>query len=81
MPEQLSSLPYRKKRNYHELSLEERDYNKGLSKRRIIIEHTICKVKKYKIISDVFRNRLRKYNKISDIASGLVNYRIMNHYN
>jgi hypothetical protein len=38
-------------------------------------------LKKYKIMSDVFRNRLRKYNKISDIVSGLVNYRIMNHHN
>ena len=32
-PQQLSALPYRKKRNYHEFSLEERDYNKGLSKK------------------------------------------------
>jgi len=29
-------------------------------------------------MNDVFRNRLRKYDKASDIVSGLVNYRIMN---
>ncbi len=28
-------------------------------------------------MSDIFRNRLRKYNRISDIITGLVNYRIM----
>ena len=76
-PEQLSSLPNRKKRN-HQLSEEEIEYNKGHSKKRIVIEHTICRLKKYRIMNDVFRNRLKKYDMVSDIVSGLVNYRIMN---
>jgi hypothetical protein len=78
-PEQLSSIPNRKKRN-QKLSEEETEYNKNHSKKRIVIEHTICRLKKYRIMSDVFRNRLKKYNRISDIVSGLVNYRIMNQY-
>jgi len=78
-PQQKSSLPYKEKRN-HELSYEEKEYNKNHSKRRIVIEHTICKVKKYKILADVFRNKLRKYNQVSDIVAGLVNYGIMNQY-
>jgi DDE superfamily endonuclease len=76
-PEQLSALPNRKKRNL-ELSQEEKEYNVIHAKKRIVIEHTICRLKKYRIMSDIFRNRLRKYNRISDIVSGLVNYRIMN---
>ena len=76
-PEQLSSIPNRKKRNL-ELSQEEKEYNKNHSKKRIVIEHTICRLKKYRILSDVFRNRLMKYGKVSDIVSGLINYRIMN---
>ena len=78
-PEQLSALPYKKKRNQQELSQEEKEYNKIHSKKRIVIEHTICRLKKYRILNDVFRNRLRKYNRISNIVAGLVNYRIMNH--
>jgi hypothetical protein len=80
-PEQKSSLPFRKKRNLDLSEEEEREYNKDHAKRRIVIEHTICRLKKYRIMSDVFRNRLRKFNKISDIVSGLVNYRIMNYHN
>jgi len=76
-PEQLSALPYKKKRN-QDLSPEEKNYNRIHSKKRIVIEHTICRLKKYRIMNDVFRNRLRKYDRISDIVSGLVNYRIMN---
>ena len=75
-PKQLSSLPNRKNRN-QKISEEERCYNKDQSKRRIVIEHIICRLKKYRILADVFRNRLRKYNKVSDIVSGLVNYRII----
>jgi hypothetical protein len=78
-PEQKSSLPYKKKRNL-ELSAEEKEYNKSHSKKRIVIEHTICRLKKYRIMSDIFRNRLRKYDKVSDIVYGLVNYRIMNQH-
>ena len=77
--EQLSFIPNRKKRN-RDLSQEEKEYNINHSKKRIVIEHTICRLKKYRIMSDVFRNRLKKYNRISDIVIGLVNYRIMNHY-
>jgi hypothetical protein len=78
-PEQLSALPYKKQRNRQELPAEEKEYNQYHSKKRIVIEHTICRLKKYRIMNDVFRNRLRKYDKISNIVAGLVNYRIMNH--
>ncbi len=67
-PEQKSSIPNRKKRNL-KLSSKEKKYNhKNPSIKRIVIEHTICKLKKYRIMSGVFRNRLRKYDKISDIV-------------
>jgi hypothetical protein len=79
--EQLSALLYKKKRNQKELSEEETEYNKFHSKKRMVIEHTICRLKKFRMLADVFRNRLKKYNKVSDIVSGLVNYKIMNHHN
>jgi hypothetical protein len=81
LPEQKSSLPFRKKKNQKESSQEKKEQNNHHSKKRIKIEHTICRVKKYRIMNDVFRNRLRKYNEISNTVSGMVNYRIMNHKN
>jgi hypothetical protein len=65
------ALPYKKKRNQF-LSTDEKDYNKIHSRKRIVMEHTICRLKKYRILADVFRNKLmRKYNKVSDIVAGL----------
>jgi hypothetical protein len=78
--EQLYALPCKRKRNQQDMSQEEIEHNRIHSKKRIVIEHTICQFKKYRIMSDIFRNRLRKYNKVSDIVAGLVNYRIMNQH-
>jgi hypothetical protein len=76
-PDQESSIPSRKKRSQKELAQEEKEYNQNHSRKRIVIEHTICRIKKYRIMGDIFRNRLRKYNGVSDIVSGLVNYRTL----
>jgi hypothetical protein len=62
-PEQLSTLPFKRKRN-QDMSQEEIDYNKIHSRKRIVIEHAICRFKSYRIMSEIFRNRLRKYNRI-----------------
>jgi len=75
--EQKSLLPIKKEKD-HELTEVQKEYNRNHSAKRIVIEHAICRIKKYRIMNDVFRNRLRKYNKVSDIVSGLVNYRLMN---
>ncbi len=71
------SLPIKKKRNI-DLTVEEKEYNKNHSRQRVIIEHTICRIKKFCIMGTKYRNRLKRYDHISDIVSGLVNYRIMN---
>lgn len=60
------------------LSNSERIYNKNRSRLRVIIEHTtICKIKKFGIMGTRFRNKLRRYNNISDIVSGILNFRVM----
>jgi len=66
-PAQLSSIPNRKKRNMQQLSDDHKEYNKSHAKKRIVIEsiYYICRLKNYRIMSDVFRNKLRKYNKVS----------------
>ena len=71
-----SVLSIRKKKNSL-LSDDDVRYNKNHSRLRIIVEHTICKIKKFGIMGTKFRNRLRRYNNISDIISGLLNFRVM----
>ncbi len=82
-PEQLSALPIKRRETIQRYPKKRKKSTTKfiLKKKRIVIEHTICRLKKYRIMNDVFRNRLRKYNRISDIVAGLVNYRILNHQN
>ncbi len=74
--EQKSSLPFKRKRN-KQLSEGEKEYNRIHAKARVVAEHTICRIKKFRIMADIFRNRLKRYNRISDIVMGLVNYKIV----
>jgi hypothetical protein len=54
----ISSLPCKKKKVQQALYQEEEKEYKDHTKRRIVIEHTICKIKKYKILLGAFTNRL-----------------------
>jgi hypothetical protein len=76
-PQQKSSLSFKKEKDC-ELTVQQKEYNRNHSKRRIAVEHVIAGLKKYGIMNNIFRNRLRKYDRILDIVSGLINYRIMN---
>jgi len=78
-PDLKSSLPNRKRRSQN-LSREEKEYNQSHARERIVIEHTICRLKKYRILGDIFRNSLKKYDKVSYIVSGLVNYRLLSSF-
>ena len=72
-----SVLPFRKNRKKGELSNEEKKHNRKHSKLRVIVEHTVSRIKKFGIMGTKFRNRLGRYDRTSDIVSGLVNFRIM----
>ena len=77
-------LPFKKKNpgrgkrgvKAQELSVEQRASNMALAKERVVVEHTNSRVKKFHIFGDEFRNRLKRYDIMTDIVCGLVNFRI-----
>jgi hypothetical protein len=60
-----------------ELTYEQKEYNQGLAGESVVVEHTISRLKKFRIMSHEFRNRLRHYDTMKDIVCGLVNLRIL----
>ena len=74
-PDQISILPYKKKRG-KELTISQKEWNKEQSKIRIKVEHVIAQIKKFRINTDTFRNKLCRYDVISEIVCGLVNFKI-----
>jgi hypothetical protein len=60
-----------------ELSEGQRAFNRVFNSERVVVEHTNAMVKKFLIWGGEFRSRLRRYDLMTDIVCGLVNFRIL----
>lgn len=74
-PELNVNIPVKKPKG-KELTRQERRCNKKQRKARVIVEHTISWMKKYRIMAEEFRNRLTRYDRMTSIVCGLVNFTI-----
>jgi DDE superfamily endonuclease/Helix-turn-helix of DDE superfamily endonuclease len=69
--------PKRAQRN-HPLSLFEKLYNHIINKTRILVEHVIGWVKKFRIVSALYRNRRASHDDFFLAVAGLINFRALN---
>jgi len=76
-PDLKVTLPHKRRRGMGELTPEQKRLNRRLAKARVIIEHTISRIKKFRIMGEEFRNRLRWYDGTADIICGIINLRII----
>jgi hypothetical protein len=56
---------------------QQKAFNKKLSKARMVVKHTISRLKKFNFFGQEFGNRLRHYDAMTDIVSGLINFRML----
>jgi len=70
------SQPKRKPRT-HDLSQTVKEQNKRKSRIRVLVEHAIGGIKRFRITTDVFRNKLKDFDDTAMlISSGLWNYHL-----
>ena len=69
--------PKRAQRN-HPLTLFEKLYNHIINKTRILVEHVIGRLKKFRIMSDLYRNRRSAHAGYLAVVAGLINFRALN---
>lgn len=74
-PELNVNIPVKKPKK-KTLTPKEKRYNKKQRKARVIVEHTISRMKKFQIMGQEFRNRLTRYDTVTSIVSGLVNFTV-----
>ena len=72
---QNSKIPIRRKRN-KPLTKEEKQYNKKLSKQRMLVENVIRSVKIFKIVSDKYQNRRKRFGLRFNLIAGIYNYEV-----
>lgn len=65
-------IPHKKSKN-KPLTTEQKEYNKALSKIRIVIEHLNRECKIFRIVKDVFRGKHKNYGKNWNCIAALVN--------
>jgi hypothetical protein len=69
--------PKRAQRN-HPLTLFEKLYNHLINKTRILVEHVIGRLKKFRVVSELYRNRRCAHAGYFVAVAGLINFRSLN---
>jgi len=70
-----SELP-KKRSKKNPLTLEDKKRNQEISSERVICENIIGKMKRYKILSEKYRNRRKRFGLRFNLLAGLHNYEI-----
>lgn len=68
-----SELPIKKSKNYV-LTAEDKAHNLKLSKRRVVVEHIIGKIKTFRIMAERYRNRRVKHFERVKLICGIYNF-------
>ncbi len=68
-----SLLPKKRSKN-HPLTKQERRDNRVISKKRIFVEHAIRFVKRFRILSERYRNRRKRFALRFSLIAGICNF-------
>lgn len=75
-PEHWITQPIKRRRGSPPLTRDQKKFNRSVSSRRILVEHVISRVKKYQVISQVYRNQLKQYDTDLHTVAALINFRL-----
>lgn len=58
------------------LTVDDKARNQELSSQRVLNEHVIGKIKRFKILADKYRNRRRRFGLRFNLIAGIYNYEL-----
>jgi hypothetical protein len=70
-------VPFKRNRSGKDLTRSQKIFNTKQRKTRVPVEHSISKIKKYKVLSDTYRNSLQNYNSVFKFVCNIVNFRTL----
>ena len=71
-----TSMP-KKKSKKHPLTINDKKRNKKLSSERILNEHVIGRIKRFKIVADKYRNRRKRFGLRFNLISAICNFELV----
>jgi len=63
-----------KSSKYHKLTIDEKLYNRQISSDRVLNEHVIGFIKRFKIVADRYRNRRKRFGLRFNLIAGICNF-------
>lgn len=72
---QNSEIP-KKKKKLIPLTKDEKNGNHELSSRRVCVENVLCVLKRFKVISERYRNRRKRFGLRFNLIAGIYNYEL-----
>lgn len=72
---ELSETPIKKKKG-QKLTKEEKEYNRQLNRRRVVVEHVNRSLKIFRILSSPYRNRHRRFGLRVNLIAGIYNHEL-----
>ena len=72
-----TSMP-KKKSKKKPLTVMEKQSNRQLSSQRVLNEHVISTVKRFKILADRYRNRRKRFGLRFNLIAGVCNFELQN---
>ena len=70
-----SEIPHKKKKGEN-LSKEDKKFNHELSSKRVCVENVLCCLKKFRILSERYRNRRKRFGLRFNLIAGMYNYEL-----
>lgn len=71
-----SQTPQKRKR-FQKLTCEQKKINKELARQRIIVEHVNRHLKIFKVLSERYRNRRKRFSLRFNLIAGFYNYELL----
>lgn len=72
-----SVIPYKRTRNHTILTRSEKIRNTKQRRIRVKIEHAISRLKKYRVLADIYRHSLQNYNQTFRFIANVANFRMI----
>ena len=71
-----TNMPKKKSKN-HPLTPEDKKRNRELSRERVLNEHIIGMIKRFKIVADTYRNRRKRFGLRFNLIAGICNFELV----
>lgn len=72
---QKSEVPYKRSKK-KPLTAEQKAYNRNVSSERVVVEHVLRKLKIFRLLSERYRNRRKRFGLRVNLMAAIINYEL-----